>query len=88
VQISEKRSRKLFEEYDHPSNFQRRLQCQKAIPSPNGIVLIVKNLDIKCKAFPVSTDLPLSTRHARLLATYRGFFHMACALITLRVVLK
>lgn len=30
----------------------------------------------------------LLVRHARLLETYRGFFYMACALITLRVVLK
>lgn len=30
----------------------------------------------------------LLVRHTRLLETYRGFFYMACALITLRTVLK
>jgi hypothetical protein len=28
------------------------------------------------------------TRHERLLETYSGFFHIACALLTLRRVLK
>ena len=30
----------------------------------------------------------LLIRHERLLTTYRGFFHFACALISLRVLLK
>jgi transposase len=30
----------------------------------------------------------LVVRHERLIATYRGFFHFACALIALRVLLK
>ncbi len=30
----------------------------------------------------------LVTRHERLLETYSGFFHIACALLTLRRVLK
>jgi len=30
----------------------------------------------------------LLVRHERLMATYRGFFHFACALLTIRVLLK
>lgn len=30
----------------------------------------------------------LLVRHERLIATYRGFFHFACALLTIRVLLK
>lgn len=30
----------------------------------------------------------LLVRHERLLTTYRGFFHFACALLTIRVLLK
>ena len=30
----------------------------------------------------------LLVRHERLLTTYAGFFHLACAMLTLRVVLK